>query len=83
MNDMNMGWSVAKGQTLLYKFYRIAWGTVPIRDYAIGLATPDPSGGKIIDILGALDDIATADDAMHDVAESIENLLKDLGFIEE
>ena len=56
---------------------------VPIRDYAIGLATPDPSGGKIIDILGALDDIATADDAMHDVAESIENLLKDLGFIEE
>ncbi|MBR3778010.1 MAG: hypothetical protein IKL02_10525 [Kiritimatiellae bacterium] len=35
------------------------------------------------DILGALDDIATADDAMHDVAESIENLLKDLGFIEE
>ena len=61
----------------------IAWGTVPIRDYAIGLATPDPSGGKIIDILGALDDIATADDAVHDVAESIENLLKDLGFIEE
>ena len=40
-------------------------------------------GGKIIDILGALDDIATADDAMHDVAESIENLLKNLGFIEE
>ena len=54
-----------------------------VADYAIGLATPDPSGGKIIDILGALDDIATADDAMHDVAESIENLLKDLGFIEE
>ena len=27
--------------------------------------------------------IATADDAMHDVAESIENLLKNLGFIEE
>ena len=40
-------------------------------------------GGKIIDILGVLDDIATADDAMHDVAESIENLLKNLGFIEE
>lgn len=65
------------------EFLIIAWGTVPIRDYAIGLATPDPSGGKIIDILGALDDIATADDAMHDVAESIENVLKDLGFIEE
>ena len=54
-----------------------------VADYAIGLATPDPSGGKIIDILGALADIATADDAMHDVAESIENLLKNLGFIEE
>ena len=54
-----------------------------VADYAIGLATPDQIGGKIIDILGALDDIATADDAMHDVAESIENLLKDLGFIEE
>ena len=64
----------------------ILWGQVDsnnivdnaakVADYAIGLATPDPSGGKIIDILGALDDIATADDAMHDVAESIENLLK-------
>ena len=47
-------------------------------DYAIGLATPNQSG-----ILGVLDDIATADDAMHDVVESIEDLLKNLGFIRE
>ena len=53
-----------------------------IVDYAIGLASPTTPGGKLVDILGALDDIATFDDALHDVVDAIESLLEDLGIKE-